>query len=279
MPTIFASIGALALQWVVSYGAASIAESKDFSGAVGLFFLGFIATIVLSLSGWVMTIRQLALVRVLIGFSPDYVSADKIMFKRKFAILGIYFAGGLFLGIVIMLWFLPALLMSFVGGSQTKPLFVSIGALITVLGLFLSCAVYALAGLIALCVLACEDETVPGIIGRSLKLTLGSFWRALGFGLLLMLVFSVITYPLSLPVVAITLFDLFRHGLATDTLPDTYKAPIYVMVINQVWESLVGLVLRPSIFFAFALFYYDLRMRTEGLDIARRLESLQSRAA
>jgi len=130
-----------------------------------------------------------------------------------------------------------------------------------------------------LAVLACEDLPLSATVNRGLSLASNNLGHTLTFGLLLFAAISALSYPLSLPVVAFTIVDSIQQELGSGSISEAYKLPLYLMVINQAWESLINMLLWPAMFLAYGLLYYDLRLRQEGLDIARTLEALEGGVA
>ena len=277
VPTIFQTVAGVVLQWVISYGVSQVAETKDIMTGVFVFASGMLALGVMMVASWVSTIRLMALTRIQLGFSPDYASGLKNISAKKWSIVGLYFLGTVIVSFASGLW-LAIIMISAIAGGKEQPLITATGALVGLWGLVVTFSIYMMAGFVALIILACEERPLMAVIGRALQMTFRYFWRAMAFGGLFMLVYTVVSYPLSLPVVALTVFDMFRNGLMSGAISETYKAPLYIMVINQVWESLMSLILRPAMFFGFGLFYYDLCLRSEGLDITRRLERFKQKA-
>lgn len=277
VPTIFQTIAGVVLQWVISYGVSQVAETKDVTTGVLVFFAGMLSLGVMMMASWISTIRLLALVRIQLGFSPDYASGLKNIAGKKWSIVGLYFIGTIILTFVTGFW-LTIIVVSAIP-AKTQPVITAVGGISGLWGLVVTFSIYVMVLYLGQAILACEERPLMSVIGRATQMTFRYFWRAMAFGGLLMLVYTVVSYPLSLPVVALTIFDMFRNGLMSpEGISETYKAPLYVMVINQVWESLMSLILRPVMLFGFGLFYYDLRLRGEGLDINRRLESFKQKA-
>jgi hypothetical protein len=279
VPTIFLTIGALGAQWVFSYGISSVAATKDIVAAMTMFLIASVSSVVLAVAGWIIAIRQLALVRLLLGFSANWKDAYGFVWRRKWAVIGIGLLASMFLAVAIAGGVIVMVISALIGTQGLRVIPMSIGMIIGGVAITFSVILYWLVNFVALCMLACEDEPIMSTLGRSLQLMVRYFWRALGFSLVLLLAFTIIGSPLSLPMVIATGIDMFRSGVMSGQISETYKAPIYLMVFNQVWDSLMSLVLRPVAFFAFGLLYYDLRLRSEGLDIKRRLADLKARAA
>jgi hypothetical protein len=62
-----------------------------------------------------------------------------------------------------------------------------------------------------------------------------------------------------------------KSGTPTPNLPS--------QIFATVWRSAANLLLSPMAFFGFGLFYLDLRMRSDGFDITRRLELMEKQPA
>lgn len=281
-PSIFTVLAGIVFQWVFTYGAANIAQTKDIGSAVGLFGLSMVALVVLFSAWWVLGMRLLALVRVMLGFAPDLDAAMTYMKRRKWAVLGVYFLGSvLFFAVFIMLGLIVGLGVAASMNESMRIAAIAITGVLATVGIVAAIITYLIAAHLSFCVLACEDQPVPYVIGRTLHLVFNNFGRAVAFASLFAMVFTIISFPLSMPVAALTFSDALQHGLtaATDGAAGAYKPPLYILVLTQVWEALMGFLLRPLTLFAFALFYYDLRMRSEGLDLKRKLELVETKAA
>lgn len=273
-PTAFLIIGSLGVHWGATYSLDSQAQ-RGFA----LPFLPAILTASLSVvlvSKWILTIRQLSFVRIVAGFARDYPSAHLYMIKQRWRVLALCLLAGLLFLAAMAFWMLElaltALLPHF--GTPIQPLAVA-GVLAGTLGLAASACMVILIMLLVFSVAACEDEPVSVLIGRGISLTINDLGRSLGLGILLLIAMIAISYPLTLPVLCLTLFDMFGRGPYSDTLFEHYRLPFYLLVIKQIWESLVNMLLSPVVFLAYGLFYYDLRLRQEGLDLLRRLEALE----
>lgn len=274
VPTVISMFGAIFLQWAFSFDLPDLIKTRDvaLAGRMVLFtFVGAIAAIV----GGVMQVqRQLALVRTVTGFAPDLQAAVKTMQARTLALVGmVLLSVAMFFGLCffIGLWIGVSLALT----KSGLPLAVVgiIGATVGVWGFVILVFFWWLQLMVAMCVFACEDGTVGDAITRGFKLAAsgGNIVRGLGFALLLFGVIYAINIPLSTPIVALTLTDMFKQGLAHPNFSDDYKPPLWILIISQVWESGVHLLLKPALLCAFGYFYLDLRMRAEGLDIRRRL--------
>jgi hypothetical protein len=98
-----------------------------------------------------------------------------------------------------------------------------------------------------------EGYNSTGGMGRSWRLTRGTFWRVLGFSIILILIVQLF---------ALGPVALFQMG--TLLLP----SPQAWLIVNQVAQSTVIALLAPIQYAVWTILYYDLRVRKEGLDIA-----------
>lgn len=108
--------------------------------------------------------------------------------------------------------------------------------------------------------LVLERIGVLASLRRSRVLVMRSFWRILGLLLLASLITGVISSILTIPVVIVAELPLFRDGQAT-LGAGFFVATALASGIAQTLVAPYSAGLR-------ALLYIDLRMRTEGLDVA-----------
>ena len=284
LPSLLAFAVAVLFQWLLTYGMSTVADSKSLAGAVWLAVAILVAFCLLSLCWWFLGMRLLALVRVMLGFAPDLGEASKYMSRRKWSLAGLNVVAGLLFIPIVVAWsvimFVVSVLLTLVF-SVGGPIGGAVGFTI---GFALSMVLFLVLGgyyVFANCVFSCQDQPVATILGSAGQLMFANFGRFSLFALLFALVYAVISYPLALPVVIATVIDTVQHGLATggEGVASGYKPPLYLLVATQAWETGIGFILRPLLMLAFGLLYYDLRVRSEGLDIKRRLDLLISAKA
>lgn len=241
----------------------------------GLVAIG-IGLLVWMIGLWILTLRQMAAVRLVNGFDTSYEDAHKYIKKHAWSILGLVTLGNVLFGGVALLWIVE-IIISAVCIKQGAPLLLYggiFGVVVGIAGILISLICFLLIACMVLTIAACEEQPLSALVSRGFSLTVKDFGRSLLFGVLLLATLSLLSYPLSLPLVALSVFEFFRHNMSTETLTDPAKMPLYVLVATQVWESLVNMMLWPITFISYGLFYYDLRMRQEGLDVLKNLESL-----
>ena len=55
----------------------------------------------------------------------------------------------------------------------------------------------------------------------------------------------------------------------------TQGLPIQWQIFVAFWETVIEMVTQPILFLAFGFYYYDLRLRNEGVDVLESLEALK----
>lgn len=277
-PSIFLMVGSFAIQYTLSYGIADVAKTSNWVYGIVLAIVFFAGWVIATIGSWIVSLRQLALVRFFLGFSPDWKSADQNLWNKKWTLIGLYMFMVVIFSCIFGLWFIQ---LGFVGVfvGLLKDNAVALGAvsiigfLVWILGVALTAGLSFMVVMVGFSCMACEDVPLFTIMGRAFRLTFSNFWRSLGFGILLTCVMMALYSPLALPVVALSLADFFRSGISTANA-ETYQVPLYILAVDQVWEALTGMLLRPIIFLSFGYYYFDVRLRREGLDIARRLAKM-----
>jgi hypothetical protein len=258
--------------------------SKEATGlAAGMAFIptwGLIALIgclLLLIGGFVLYLRQIALVRVFTGFAPNFIEANKFANTRLGSLIALSLA--IFAAaILVMLIFAVAIGLS-IALFAGKGIFVAAG----VVGLIIAGSTGLLALLfvsvvshMSLSSMAIEKDDLGTIISHSLSLSSRSFIRSILFYLLTTCAIALLAYPLSLPLVVILIGYSVGQGIISGTHQPASDLPIYLQIISQVWEQLVSMIVTPISFTCFALYYCDLRMRQEGLDLIEKVELMQA---
>ena len=99
-----------------------------------------------------------------------------------------------------------------------------------------------------------EDEGPFGALGRSRNLVKGFWWRSLGIFIVIGALTAILTYILALPLSPILAYFIFGN-------PTTYG------IINIVVTLPIHIIITPLTAIAYTLYYYDLRVRKENLDL------------
>jgi hypothetical protein len=110
-----------------------------------------------------------------------------------------------------------------------------------------------------------EDETAPAAIRRSIELTRGSLLRVFA----LMAFTMVITYA----VLAVFQGPFIIAGAMAGPDSSTF---FWMNLLGTIAGSVGGAFTAPLMIVAFAVLYYDLRVRNEGLDLQLMLAGLEA---
>ena len=279
VPSLCTLVVTLAFQWIGTYGAAYVAETKSITAAVtmGLVFIG--ALVVSFFTWWVLGLRLLALVRFVLGFSADLEEADKYMMRRRVALIGLNVITSLIIAAVCI----GATLLGFVIMGMATALSSALGGVVSIIWGAIAIGLAAMLFIFSLgfyiftnCVFACEDLAVGIVIGRAWQLATQQAGRFIWFSVVFYIVYCIINYPLTLPIVISTAADYVTQHVAGGGAggPGLYKQSLGLLIFNGCWETGVSFLMRPLIVFGFAFLYYDLRLRRDAIDIRRKLALL-----
>lgn len=114
-----------------------------------------------------------------------------------------------------------------------------------------------------------EGAGVFGSLSRSRALVRGMWWRTFGIAILFWLFQSIAAWIITLPVsiVAAALGAILaRPGLAQPA----------IAVVNALANILGQIVPMPILYTGWVLYYYDLRIRKEGLDLELRAQQMET---
>lgn len=270
-PTVLYFVCVSVLQWCVSYGFKSGAGMIAVSiGLVLLSGIGYLGSLIF------MAIRQIALLRYLIGFSSSWEKAEAFAKSRWTWLLGLTAVSVGVSGVLLGVWVCVMVLSAVVSAkSSAAAIFAAVGIFVGMIGFFISLMFIGLLTVMGFSVLSCEEDSFFGLIGRTFHWTFKYFGRVTAFACVFYIVFSIVTVPVSIPVVFASVADVALRQAQGTMSPDS-ELSLGVLIFVQAWEAITGLLLRPVTLLCFGLFYLDLRQRAEGLDILRRLNLLKA---
>lgn len=102
-----------------------------------------------------------------------------------------------------------------------------------------------------------ENFNSTGGLGRSWKLTKGTFWRVLGFNLIL---YVLVAFFSAGPIYLLSFAAIF--------LP----SPAFAAIVQTLASSLVTLIMTPLQFAVLTVLFYDLKIRKEGFDLQFQMQ-------
>jgi len=278
LPTILMCVGRIGVVVGSTYGVKLMTEPAS---GVLWFVLAAIGGTVLLAGALILWLRSLALVRYLTGFAASYQDAEPFVISRIWSLIGLSLASFTSAMIILIIWgILMAVSVPSLKGHGLMPVMGSFGLATSILGLittfvFLS-LVYNLVG--TAIALEPKERDLGSLIGEGLSLTIRSFWRSLGFLFVTVTSVTIVAYPMTLPMVVLIAGYLIMQGVAQGAGAEP-TLPMYIQVINAVWETVVNMLISPIYYLAYALYYCDLRMRQHGVDLIQRIEAVEEEDA
>ena len=165
-------------------------------------------------------------------------------------------------------------------GSVILWLLVVCGLFITIIGIPFSIYFSARWGLCGLLVMF-EETTARNSLRRSTELVKGTWWRVFGIMLAVYLIYFVIQFIFQASFLVLTQVG----GTEDTTLLETIRRQLFPTPHEIEWQTYIiqrfvtigiAALTMPIVVIGFALLYFDLRIRKEGLDIEMRVHNSQN---
>ncbi|CAN5359925.1 hypothetical protein BH11CYA1_BH11CYA1_24580 [soil metagenome] len=239
--------------------------------------LTLVGLLLLFIGGFILYLRQMALVRVFTGFAANFPDADKFTGKRLWSLVGLGLAT--FAASILIILVLAVAIGLCVALFAGKGLFLAagvVGLVVSATAGFLAILFMSIVGHMSISSMAIEKDDLGTIISHSIALSARSFGRSIIFYLVTTSAIALLAYPLSIPLVGIIIGYSVTQGIMTGAHHSASDLPIYLQIVSQIWEQIIGMIVAPISFTCFGLYYCDLRMRQEGLDLVERLEIMQA---
>ena len=223
-----------------------------------------------------LSLRQLALVRMFMGYEDNFEDAYKFIWKKKFQLLFAIAATNALFIVSLLTWSVEVGVSVALMTNKALALLAFVGACWGLILLMFSMLWSVLPVVLIAPALAVETRPFSQMLSKTVKLGFGNAIRATYFLLLLGLVLFFLSSVLNIPPTVFSMIELGTNYLGGHPAA---KAPnLFGQIFASVWRSAANMVMSPMAFFASALFYIDLRMRADGLDITRRLELLSKKS-
>lgn len=272
MPTILLAISTTVLQFCLQYG---VTGSTDFPRVLGFVGAGLAAFLLYIFALFYLAVQEIALVRLFTGFAPDWEKARAFSMKRLPWVIGLAFINLMIWGVILGLFFCVIGISTFLTTLPAAgPILGGVGMIVGFLGVVITISLMLLYLLVGFAVIACEETTFFGVIGRTFNWVGRYFGRTMCFGFIFYVIFTAVSMPVSLPVVVVSVIDAWQTGSHSVAGAEP-KLSMPVLMFVQVWESICGLLLRPLTVLSFGLYYLDLRQRADGLDLIRKLKIMK----
>jgi len=272
LPTVFLCLGRIGVLVGCSYGA----KFLNNPGAGILWFgIAFLGGIVFCFGAFMMWIRQLAIIRFLTGFAPSYEEAQRLVKGRIYSLIALTITTFMVSLVSTVVWaVLMAISVPALKSQGLLPILASFGLATGILGLIISLVFICMVNYLVTTALALENKDLGVLIGECFTLTLHSFFRSIVFFVLSLTSVMVVAYPMSLPMLLLIGAFMLVQGAATGN-PET-ALPMYMQVLNSVWETAINMVIGPIYYLSYALYYSDLCMRQHGIDLIERLDGVEA---
>lgn len=255
----------MAIQWAITK---PTEMTQSIAGMGTLALIGFSGLVLGLIAKWVLTLRQMALMRMAGGFSTDWQEAYRAVSDRKWQVVALWILMAISSVAIFIIWLVQCFVL--VRNPRSGPDMIPF-ILLGIVFLVVSLGILFFAGYMSLCLLACDKLTFKETVDRTVLLISHNFMRCFGFSLAFILTICVLSYPLSMPIAILGIWDNYRLGIGHSHS----EVPMLTMIVGHVWESVITLLISPLFSFAFAIFYVDLLNRKEGLDLTRRLNILR----
>ncbi len=272
MPTIFLCLGRIGILVGCTYGVKFLNNPGSGILWFGLAFLGAIIFCTGAIMVW---IRQLALIRFLTGFAPSYQEAQTLVKGRIYSLIVLTITTFMVTLVSVVVWMvIMAISLPALKGQGLLPVIASLGLATGIIGLTLSLVFICMVNYLATTALALEKKDLGTLIGECFTLTLHSFLRSIVFFVLSLTSVMVVAYPMSLPMLLLMGGFMLVQGAASGNAEQVL--PMYIQVLNSVWETAINMIIGPVYYLAYALYYCDLCMRQHGLDLIDRLDDVEA---
>jgi hypothetical protein len=268
-PCTVTAVGHIIIQFAATYGLKNPKDLPLLLMGVAGFGVGMLISVV---GLWFLTLRQFAFVRLANGLSADYRQALNFSNGKKWTIIGLFLLSYFFCIGIFVAWG-AEIIFSVVIGAKIIPIAI-VGVSVGFFGLLMSIGLLSIYYLLMTSALACEDQRWTTLLARVFQLLIHDVWRAFGFAILLSIIVSILSWTLSLPVVVLAVFELFRSGFPANHMDPSQAMPFYCLVLSQFWQAIINMFLVPISFMSAGLFYRDLKVRQEGLDVDYNLNQL-----
>ena len=222
---------------------------------------------IVMLGKWWLCLKLLAFVRFSNRFAGTLDDAMSYMRRRKWTLAGIAILCLTIFSAVSVLWLLEIIAAAVLLKIALAP---AIFAMVFgFLGLVVSFAFMIFAFFLSIVALACEDSGVTTLLSRGFTLSSKSFWRTMWCGLIAAITVNLLATPLWLPLSILGSLDAVRGAGMVQGLP------LHWQVTVVAWETLIEMITQPILLLAYGFYYYDLRLRYEGIDVLESLETIK----
>ncbi|MBZ0186520.1 MAG: hypothetical protein K8F91_09755 [Candidatus Obscuribacterales bacterium] len=271
-PTVLSAIGRAMFQ-------GGISAFSDMPGLSSMLLLGAISltgAIGTLIAKWILLVRQLSFVRLSNGYANSLAEALAFVKGRQWSLAGAIALMYFMIIAMAAIWGLEILASALLFRQGSLLVIASIiGIIVGFCGGTISIMFAYFAAFLVLSGIACDSADTTDLISSGFRLAGRQLWRTLLVGNLIWLAIMVLAIPFWLPIFAFLGVDALRLG------PEAFQAdiPIHWAILLTAWESLIDVVVWPIAFLAYGFYYYDLKLKQEGVDMMLAVDRLEAGTA
>lgn len=234
--------------------------------------MGFVT---LFIAAYWFYMTQLGLARVFMGYESDIKAALKFVNKQWFTLINLTLLSIVSVFAVLLPYMLTAIMvaMAFKGNKSASAMIglgFGLGAIIP----FILICMISVAVSMAMVSIAFDKDSAFTKFKHAIGMVARAPFRTFGFLCLALISMSLLTAPLSTPLMVAVFAEAFFAKLVDGTMSKAHEVPVFLSIFIQIWESCVNVIASPLYHVAVALFYRDLLIRQEGVDLSARLAAL-----
>jgi hypothetical protein len=273
LPSAGATLGKIGLQW----GLIHVKETSIFLPAVICMVVGSSLSLWFL---WVLTLRQVGLVKLLESEEKSFAVAYTAVKKRGWAIFFIFLLTHLMVIVNVGLFIGELIILAFAANvASVNHAFLGILGLLGFIGGCAGALYATLFTFVAFASVALTEQKFGALLKETFTLLGRDFKRGSWFAIVLSIGLGALIPPLTLPLMGLTLVDAMKPRAAAEAWLGNGQYSLFTLVVAQSWESLINMVLWPIMFFAYGLLFQDLKVRQHASDLSAELERLEYKRA
>lgn len=274
MPALLSALGGNLVSW--SFKTWIQLAKANFQGSVQPFMiymsLAFLGIILWFLAAWELVLRCSALSRMMLGLEDNFAEAYQHLKKRAWSIFGAYNLAVVPPLVVLCFWGATAFASARLVPAEPTMHFLLGGLIYGAIGfaLTVSLAITSLYGAILMASAALEEANFGKLMSISLHLVKMRPMRGGSFVCLLSIAIILASFALEAPVTIASTINVVLNRQA-----ETASDPALLHLFATAFDMVTNIVSFAVAYVGYALFYRDLQLRLDGVDLQKRLAALE----
>lgn len=219
---------------------------------------------------WEIALRSCAFLRCVLSMDKEYSVAYEYARGRQREIMTVYAVSFMLPSLVAIIWTFLFVSTLYLGTGDTlgKVLCIVLGFLegLTFVVAFSYSLLYTAIAFVAVCG---TESGVKESLREGFVLSGTAIMRGLSYICLLLVSIFIVTLPLYLPVIFLGIWEGYVQGKM-----DEINFPVYLRVLEAISSCVINMLSLGAALSGVALFYRDVKMRRQGLDIDEGLSKL-----